>query len=100
MAHSAGIKLELDDFMKIGKRVPVLADLKPSGRFLMSELIEIGGQTPLMKMLLEEKLLQGALAGGDGRRVGRGHRLGGDDLSATATDRSQRSRRGAVRRRS
>jgi dihydroxy-acid dehydratase len=59
MAHSAGIKLELDDFMKIGKRVPVLADLKPSGRFLMSELIEIGGQTPLMKMLLEEKLLHG-----------------------------------------
>ncbi len=59
MAHSAGIKLELEDFTKIGKRVPVLADLKPSGRFLMSELIEIGGQTPLMKMLLEEKLLHG-----------------------------------------
>ncbi|NBV86155.1 MAG: dihydroxy-acid dehydratase [Verrucomicrobia bacterium] len=59
MAHSAGVKLNLQDFTKIGKRVPVLADLKPSGRFLMSELIEIGGQTPLMKMLLEEKLLHG-----------------------------------------
>ncbi len=59
MAHSAGIKLSLEDFTKIGKRVPVLADLKPSGRFLMSELIEIGGQTPLMKMLLDEKLLHG-----------------------------------------
>ena len=59
MAHSAGVKLELDDFTKIGKRVPVLADLKPSGRFLMSELVEIGGQTPLMKILLEEKLLHG-----------------------------------------
>ena len=59
MAHSAGVKLALDDFTKIGKRVPVLADLKPSGRFLMSELVAIGGQTPLMKMLLEEKLLHG-----------------------------------------
>ena len=59
MAHAAGVKLELDDFTKIGKRVPVLADLKPSGRFLMSELIDIGGQTPLMKMLLDEGLLHG-----------------------------------------
>jgi dihydroxy-acid dehydratase len=59
MAHASGVKLTLDDFTKIGKRVPVLADLKPSGRFLMSELIEIGGQTPLMKMLLDEKLLHG-----------------------------------------
>jgi dihydroxy-acid dehydratase len=59
MAHSAGVKLVLEDFTRIGKRVPVLADLKPSGRFLMSELIDIGGQTPLMKMLLDEKLLHG-----------------------------------------
>jgi dihydroxy-acid dehydratase len=59
MAHSAGVKLDLEDFTRIGKRVPVLADLKPSGRFLMSELIDIGGQTPLMKMLLDEKLLHG-----------------------------------------
>src|SRR5687767_5393877 len=43
----------------IGKRVPVLADLKPSGRYLMSELISIGGQAPLMKMLLDEGLLHG-----------------------------------------
>jgi dihydroxy-acid dehydratase len=59
MAHSAGVKLALEDFTRIGKRVPVLADLKPSGRFLMSELIDIGGQAPLMKMLLDEKLLHG-----------------------------------------
>jgi dihydroxy-acid dehydratase len=59
MAHAAGVKLKLDDFTHIGKRVPVLADLKPSGRFLMSELVAIGGQTPLMKMLLEEGLLHG-----------------------------------------
>jgi dihydroxy-acid dehydratase len=59
MAHSANVKLELDDFTKIGKKIPVLADLKPSGRFLMSELVAIGGQTPLMKMMLEEGLLHG-----------------------------------------
>ncbi len=59
IAHSAGVKLELDDFTRVGKRVPVLADLKPSGRYLMSELVAIGGQTPLMKMLLDEGLLHG-----------------------------------------
>ena len=59
MAHSANVKLHLDDFTRIGKKVPVLADLKPSGKYLMSELIEIGGQTPLMKTLLEEGLLHG-----------------------------------------
>ncbi len=59
MAHSANVKLELDDFTRIGKRVPVLADLKPSGRYMMSELVAIGGQTPLMKILLNEGLLHG-----------------------------------------
>jgi len=59
IAHAAGVKLELDDFTRIGKHVPVLADLKPSGRFVMSELVAIGGQTPLMKMLLEAGLLHG-----------------------------------------
>jgi dihydroxy-acid dehydratase len=59
MAHSAGVKLTIDDFTKIGKKVPVLADLKPSGRFLMSELITIGGIQPLMKMLLDKGLLHG-----------------------------------------
>ncbi len=59
MAHAAGVKLTIDDFTRIGKRVPVLADVKPSGRFLMSELVAIGGQTPLMKMLLDAGLLHG-----------------------------------------
>lgn len=59
MADAAGVKLSIDDFTKIGKRVPVLADLKPSGRFLMSELITIGGIQPLMKMLLDKGLLNG-----------------------------------------
>ncbi|MDX2080033.1 MAG: dihydroxy-acid dehydratase [Terrimicrobiaceae bacterium] len=59
IAHAANVKLTLDDFTRIGKRVPVLADLKPSGRFLMSELIEIGGIVPLMKELLSAGLLHG-----------------------------------------
>ncbi len=61
MAHSMGVDLTLADFTRIGKRVPVLADLKPSGRFLMSELVAIGGQTPLMKMLLDAGLLHGGV---------------------------------------
>jgi dihydroxy-acid dehydratase len=59
MAHSAGVNLKIDDFTRIGARVPVLADLKPSGRYLMSELVAIGGQTPLMKLLLDAGLLHG-----------------------------------------
>ena len=54
IAHAAKVKLTIDDFTRIGKRVPVLADLKPSGKHLMSELIAIGGIRPLMKMLLEK----------------------------------------------
>lgn len=59
MAHTAGVKLELDDFTRIGAKVPVLADVKPSGKYLMSELIAIGGIQPLMKTLLDAGLLHG-----------------------------------------
>jgi len=59
IAHAAKVKLTIDDFVRIGKRVPVLADLKPSGKHLMSELVAIGGIRPLMKMLLDKKLLHG-----------------------------------------
>ena len=59
MAHAAGVKLTIDDFTRIGKRVPVLADLKPSGKYVMAELVRIGGLTPLMKMLLDKGLLHG-----------------------------------------
>jgi dihydroxy-acid dehydratase len=59
IASSACIKLALDDFTRIGKRVPVLADLRPSGRHSMSELVAIGGIQPLMKTLLEAGLLHG-----------------------------------------
>jgi dihydroxy-acid dehydratase len=59
IAHAAKVKLTLDDFTRIGKRVPVLADLKPSGKHLMSEVVAIGGIRPLMKILLDKKLLHG-----------------------------------------
>ena len=59
IAHAANIPLSIDDFSRIGKRVPVLADMRPAGVYAMSELIEIGGILPLMKMLLREGLLHG-----------------------------------------
>lgn len=59
MAHTAGVRLSLDDFTRIGKKTPVLADLKPSGRHVMEALVDIGGITPLLKELLKAKLLHG-----------------------------------------
>jgi dihydroxy-acid dehydratase len=59
IAREAGVALELDDFTTIGARVPVLADVKPSGKYLMSELIGIGGIQPLMKRMLDRGLLHG-----------------------------------------
>ncbi len=59
IAHAAKVKLSIDDFTRIGKRVPVLADLKPSGKYVMAALAGIGGLTPLMKMLLDQGLLHG-----------------------------------------
>jgi dihydroxy-acid dehydratase len=59
IAHAAGIPLTIDDFSRIGARVPVLADMRPAGQYSMSELIEIGGIQPLMKILLSEGLLHG-----------------------------------------
>jgi len=59
IAHAANIPLALEDFSRVGKRVPVLADMRPAGQYAMSELIEIGGIQPLMKMLLAEGLLHG-----------------------------------------
>jgi dihydroxy-acid dehydratase len=69
MANAAKVKLALDDFTKIGRRVPVLADLKPSGKHLMSELVAIGGIRPLMKTLLDAGLLHGDCRTVTGRTV-------------------------------
>ena len=60
MAHTVGVRLELDDFGRIGRDAPVLADLRPSGNYLMSELIAIGGIQPLMKRMLDAGLLDGS----------------------------------------
>ena len=59
MAHAAGVDITLDDFERIGKKVPLLADLKPSGKHAMADLVKIGGTVPLMKMLLDAGLLHG-----------------------------------------
>ena len=78
IAHEARVRLALEDFTRIGRRVPVLADLKPSGRYLMSELVAIGGIQPLMKRLLEGGLLHGDCLTVTGRTVA--------DNLAVATD--------------
>ena len=59
MASTVGVELSLEDFAKIGERVPVLADLRPSGHYMMSELVAIGGIQPLIKLLLERGLIHG-----------------------------------------
>ena len=59
MARSMRVRLELDDFTRVGRRTPVLADLRPSGRYMMSELVRAGGIRPLMRRLLEAGLLHG-----------------------------------------
>ena len=59
IAKEAKINLSLKDFERIGKKTPVLADLKPSGKYSMAELVSIGGVAPLMKSLVKEKLMHG-----------------------------------------
>ena len=59
IAHCINVKLSLDDFTRIGKKVPVLGDLKPSGKYSMSHLSRVGGLPPLMKILLDAGLLHG-----------------------------------------
>ena len=59
MAHSIGVDLDLDDFTRIGRVTPVLADIKPFGAHFMSELNAIGGIAPMMKLMLEKGLLHG-----------------------------------------
>lgn len=59
MANAMNVKLSIDDFTRIGKKAPVLADLKPSGNYMMADFCRIGGLTPLMKTLLDEGLLHG-----------------------------------------
>jgi dihydroxy-acid dehydratase len=69
IAHAAGVEITLDDFERIGKNVPVLADLKPSGKYVMADLVRIGGTVPLMKMLLDAGLLHGGCMTVTGRTM-------------------------------
>jgi dihydroxy-acid dehydratase len=59
MARAAGVALTLDDFQAVSDRVPFLADLKPSGRYVMEDLHRVGGIPAVMRYLLEKGLLQG-----------------------------------------
>ena len=59
IAHAAKVKLTLDDFEEIRKRVPVICDLKPSGRYVATDLHKAGGIPQVMKMLLTHGLLHG-----------------------------------------
>ncbi|WP_460157142.1 dihydroxy-acid dehydratase [Pseudomonas sp. S2_H10] len=59
MANAVDVELTLDDFVELGKISPVLADLRPSGKYMMSELVAIGGIQPLMKRMLDAGMLHG-----------------------------------------
>ena len=59
MAHAIDVELSLEDFVRIGEKTPMLADLRPSGQYMMSELVAIGGIQPLMKTLLDAGMLHG-----------------------------------------
>jgi dihydroxy-acid dehydratase len=59
MAHSVNVKLEIDDFQRVSNRVPLLADFKPSGAYVMEDLHRVGGIPAVMKLLLEAGLLNG-----------------------------------------
>ncbi|WP_066837509.1 dihydroxy-acid dehydratase [Rufibacter ruber] len=61
IAHAAGVHLTMEDFQDVSNRVPVLADLKPSGKYLMEDLSALGGVPAVQKTLLEAGLLNGDL---------------------------------------
>ncbi len=59
IAKSVGVTLTLDDFQRMSDRIPLLADMKPSGKYLMEDLFQVGGTPAVMKMLLEAGYLHG-----------------------------------------
>lgn len=60
MARTVDVDLSLDDFVRVGKQTPMLADVRPSGKYMMSELVAIGGIQPLMKRMLDAGMLDGS----------------------------------------
>jgi dihydroxy-acid dehydratase len=59
MARAVGVSLSIDDFQKVSDRIPFLADLKPSGKYVQEDLHQVGGTPAVMKYLLEKGLLNG-----------------------------------------
>ncbi|MEI7693894.1 MAG: dihydroxy-acid dehydratase, partial [Verrucomicrobiota bacterium] len=78
IARAGGVKLEIEDIHKIGQKVPVLADLKPSGKYVMAELVRIGGLVPLMKRLLDRGYLHGDCMTVTGKTVAENLKFVGD----------------------
>lgn len=60
IADSVGVKLTIDDFQAVSDRIPFLADLKPSGKYVMADVHEVGGTPALLKLLLREGLIDGS----------------------------------------
>ncbi|QDS74747.1 hypothetical protein FKW77_001210 [Venturia effusa] len=60
IADSVGVKLDIDDFQKVSDRTPFLADLKPSGKYVMADVFAMGGTPALLKFLLKEGLIDGS----------------------------------------
>ncbi len=71
MARSVGVDLTIDDFQSVSDRVPYLADLKPSGKFVQEDLHSVGGTPAVMKYLLKEGLMDGSCLDGDRQDAGR-----------------------------
>ena len=69
IAHAAGVTLTLDDFQAVSTRVPCLADLKPSGRYVMEDLHRVGGVPAVLKLLLEHDLVDGSCPTVTGRSL-------------------------------
>jgi dihydroxy-acid dehydratase len=69
IAHEADVDLELDDFHRIGSRVPLLADVKPFGRFVMSDMDQVGGVPVVMRALLDAGLMHGDVLTVTGRTM-------------------------------
>ncbi|WP_370326945.1 dihydroxy-acid dehydratase [Euzebya sp.] len=69
IAHEAGVALDLEDFDRIGRRVPHVVDSRPHGRFLMRDIDEVGGIPTVMRMLLERDLIDGSCLTVTGRTV-------------------------------
>ncbi|ADB17956.1 dihydroxy-acid dehydratase [Pirellula staleyi DSM 6068] len=70
MARSVGVDLTIDDFQKVSDRIPFIADLKPSGKYVMEDLHHVGGTPAVMKYLLEKGLLNGDCMTVTGKTIG------------------------------